>query len=339
MIKGSVYSKVLTILETLFKALLFLLPLRACPALAAPTLDHVNSFAYQLQNPDIGELAASPYDLLIIDYSRDGTQEKAFSASEISYLKAARKTVLAYLSIGEAEEYRYYFRNVWIRNAISAPCGKRRSRSAPEWLDNSNPDWCGNYKVRYWNEDWRSIIWGKRTGKNRSYLDRIIEAGFDGVYLDIVDAYEYWMEKPKSKRRADAAKDMAQFVIRLARYARNKRGQTGFIVVPQNGAGIVDELSDALKTRYLDSIQGIGAEDSFFYGDLDEDNEFNPQAEALEMLKSYLLVGKRVLAIDYLLDSSKAAQFRTLACEAGFIPQVSSRALDNLATHTLQGCL
>ncbi|MCX5769013.1 MAG: hypothetical protein NTZ09_01885 [Candidatus Hydrogenedentes bacterium] len=28
-----------------------------------------------------------------------------------------------------------------------------------------------------------------------AYLDRIITAGFDGVYLDIIDAFEYFEEK------------------------------------------------------------------------------------------------------------------------------------------------
>ena len=54
-----------------------------------------------------------------------------------------------------------------------------------------NPDWPGNYKVKYWNEEWQGLIY-----KNQdSYLNKIMAAGFDGVYLDIIDAFEYFEDK------------------------------------------------------------------------------------------------------------------------------------------------
>ena len=40
-------------------------------------------------------------------------------------------------------------------------------------------------KVRYWEEDWQRIVFA---GED-SYLNRIIDAGLDGVYLDIINAY------------------------------------------------------------------------------------------------------------------------------------------------------
>jgi cysteinyl-tRNA synthetase len=55
-------------------------------------------------------------------------------------------------------------------------------------MDAENPDWPGNYKVKYWETDWQNIIY-----KNSdSYLNKILTAGFDGVYLDIIDAFEYY---------------------------------------------------------------------------------------------------------------------------------------------------
>jgi len=52
----------------------------------------------------------------------------------------------------------------------------------------ANPNWEGNFKVQYWNPTWQSIIYGSET----SYLKKIINAGFDGVYLDIIDAFQYF---------------------------------------------------------------------------------------------------------------------------------------------------
>ena len=60
-------------------------------------------------------------------------------------------------------------------------------------MDELNPEWAGNYKVRYWDPEWKRIIYGE----DDSYLDRIMNAGFDGAYLDIIDAFEYFESKPE----------------------------------------------------------------------------------------------------------------------------------------------
>ena len=79
------------------------------------------------------------------------------------------------MSIGEAEDYRYYWKDSW-------------DSDTPSWIKNQNFSWRGNYKVEYWNAEWQDIIY--RGPDN--YLDKIMEAGFDGVYMDIIDAFEYF---------------------------------------------------------------------------------------------------------------------------------------------------
>lgn len=121
-------------------------------------------------------LQGTNYDLLIIDLFCCG---KELTASDIQSLKTKQnggsRLVLCYMSIGEAENYRWYWQSAW----HSYP---------PPWLEKENPDWPGNYKVRYWNEEWQSIL----MGFSDSYLDKILNAGFDGAYLDIIDAFEYF---------------------------------------------------------------------------------------------------------------------------------------------------
>lgn len=46
-----------------------------------------------------------------------------------------------------------------------------------------NPEWKGNYKVQYWNADWKSIIFGN----DNSYTKKLLNSHFDGAYLDIID--------------------------------------------------------------------------------------------------------------------------------------------------------
>jgi cysteinyl-tRNA synthetase len=86
-----------------------------------------------------------------------------------------KRIVICYMSIGEAEDYRYYWQDSWTKNR-------------PNWIAAENPDWPGNFKVKYWDEEWHGLIY-----KNQdSYLQKSTTAQFDGVYLDIIDAFEYF---------------------------------------------------------------------------------------------------------------------------------------------------
>jgi cysteinyl-tRNA synthetase, unknown class len=148
------------------------------------TLSEVKNFLY-LINPEkfdsksdfINAISATNYDLLIMDlFFNDGTE---FTATEINQLKnkanGGKRLVISYMSIGEAENYRYYWQTSWDSNK-------------PSWVDSENPDWAGNFKIKYWEQEWQNIIFGN----DNSYLHKIITANFDGVYLDIIDAFEYY---------------------------------------------------------------------------------------------------------------------------------------------------
>jgi len=304
----------------------------------AQNLDSVFSWGYQLQNPIPSEIAAAPFDLVVIDYSSDGTDVTAFTTEELTQMKSSGKKIIAYLSIGETEDYRFYFKEKWTKQKTGEPCNTKNTSNAPAWLSDANEDFCGNYKTRYWMKKWQNIIFGNTSGPKKSYLDRIIDAGFDGIYLDIIDAFEYqpFIDELGGERKA--AKLMAKFVIALSSYARNSRARSDFIVIPQNGAGILDLLPNKLRLQYLNAIDGIGAEDTFYFGELDEDNEFDPQSVTITNIAKFVTAGKKVFSIDYLLDNTKIADYQTRACENSFIPQVSNRELDSLDFHLLDGC-
>lgn len=290
----------------------------------------IRTWAYWLQDIDLNQLAASSYDLVVIDYSADGSQNEAFSSEQIAALKSSGKIVLSYLSIGEAEEARFYFRSSWLRNG-------RKTTNAPRWLSHSNPNFPDNFKVHFWDRKWQRVIFGNPSGNNQSYLDRILSAGFDGVYLDIIDAFEdrklSRVMLPNGKRRGirKNARDMAQFVLLLSKYAR--RIDSDFQIYPQNGSAIIDKVPASVRQKYLTAINGIGAEDSFYFGQDDQDNPLDPQNDTIKLMDTYVAAGKRVLAIDYLLDSAKIANFQMLACSHDFIPQVSNRDLNTLEHH------
>jgi cysteinyl-tRNA synthetase len=137
----------------------------------------INLSGYNTRAEFINAVAATNYDALVTDlFFNDGV---AFTAAEVEQLsKKANggiRMVICYMSIGEAENYRYYWQNSW-------------ATQKPAWLDAENPNWPGNYKVKYWTPEWQSIIYGN----SGSYAKKIVDAGFSGVYLDIIDAFEYY---------------------------------------------------------------------------------------------------------------------------------------------------
>ena len=140
----------------------------------------INSENYTAKQDFLNAISATNYDVVIIDYAFNEAQ---FTANEINSLKVknngGKRLIISYMSIGEAENYRGYWFWAWPSN--TAP---------PEWLGEENPNWAGNYKVKYWDKEWQSIIYGN----DSSYVKKILDAGFDGVYLDIIDAFEYYEE-------------------------------------------------------------------------------------------------------------------------------------------------
>ncbi len=89
----------------------------------------VKDFAYQLQNVNLKALARSKFDLAVIDYSADGSDAKRYGAKQIHAVQQGStpsKRVLAYMSIGEAENYRWYWRAKWDGNNDGRPDAGRR---------------------------------------------------------------------------------------------------------------------------------------------------------------------------------------------------------------------
>ncbi len=311
-------------------------------ALSSITLKSVDSWGYQLQNVVPRIVAKDGFDILVVDYSRDGTDVGALSVDEVAILRKRQgqpnRLILAYLSIGEAENYRYYWQNSWTEKSAvpvkpalvkgfagpsdgialgvpdrGAPLDKLTA-AAPRWLSEENPEWRGNYLVRYWDNDWQALIFGSPS----AYLDKVLAAGFDGVYLDKIDANDDWQST-----RPTAERDMVDFVKKLAAYARQRRPT--FLIVPQNAEELL-EYSD-----YVLAIDAIAKEDLLTGGAQRKDGVPNPETEILKSkrhLDKALRAGRRVMVVEYLdqLDAIVSARRRLLSYK--YIPLFARRALD-----------
>ena len=312
-------------------------------------LADTKSWGYQLQKLDAGAAARQAHDLLVIDEAFEGPERAQQRTELLRALKrkpgGGRRLVLAYLSIGEAEEYRDYWDRGWTAprlaaapahavdfsaiGAAQASPGPATTRSgdggparplraptlaAPTWLGDENPAWRGNFRVRYWDQGWQSLMFGHETAA----LERIIGAGFDGVYLDRADVYQGW-----AKERPEARAGTEALIQRIS--ARGRELSPGFIVIMQNA----EELLSSSRVR--GALDAVAKEDLLFGIDGDaKPNSERDVGASLQLLKRAQRQGLPVLVVEYLADANTIAGARQKLDANSFIPYFASRALDRL---------
>lgn len=269
-------------------------------------LQDAASWTYQLQSVSVAELQKSHHDIVVIDAFFGG------GAGDVKRLQTkphgGRRIVLAQLSVGEAAVFRYYW---------SVCC---RGGQKPDWLGAENTRWRGNYRVQYWNDEWKAIIY---TG-SRSYLKRIIDLGFDGVVLDRIDVHQA-MTAPGVNARAE----MITFVRELSAAAKKLR--PGFLVVVQNAEDLLADDS------YLSAIDAVAKED-LWYGTAGDGRRNDTRAieTSLQLLNRAHAAGRPILVVEYLQDPTAIDRSRTEILEHGFVPYLAPRPLNQQQVETLE---
>jgi cysteinyl-tRNA synthetase, unknown class len=287
------------------------------PRTAAGTglFEGVRTWGYQLQNVSMKAVAASPFDLFVIDYSKDGSDAKAFTPGDVARMKVkpdgSRRQVIAYMSIGEAESYRYYWNPEW-------------SEKKPSWLLDENPDWKENFSVCYWDPAWQNQFCGNPS----AYLDKIIAAGFDGVYLDKCDVFEDLQDRNKkvAKSRPDLEGDMINFVARLSQYAKARKPT--FAVIMQNAEILLEQ--EPLR----EAIDGV-AKEALLYG-LPGPELPNPKDEVTFSHRALDLAvdaGRTVFVVEYLDDPQKVIDATVTLDGWGYLSTIAPKARDLAAAN------
>lgn len=146
---------------------------------AANFLYVIDSDPFGTRAAFVSAVQATNYDVLIMDPFHNGT---AFTASQVNAIRAkangGSRLVIAYVNIGAAENWRYYWDENW-------------ETGDPSWIDDEYDGYPDEHWVHYWDSAWRDIIFGN----DSSYLKRVLDAGFDGVYLDNILAFEFFEGK------------------------------------------------------------------------------------------------------------------------------------------------
>jgi cysteinyl-tRNA synthetase len=307
-------------------------------------------WAYQLQ--DISEpgavdaLVASHYDMLVLEPTRTdwSSDDKLFDTrGMVARLKASpasdgvhRKLVIAYIDIGEAEDWRWYW--TWSKDW---DCTGDPPADWPDYILACDPDgWSGNYPVAYWDPLWKDVIiygenqTGAPYGDYTSAIDEAIKDGFDGIYLDWVEGYEDEAVVAAAQAAGkDSAVEMIAFIQEMKDYAAAR--DPDFIIIQQNAAALSEGHPELLGL-----IDGIAQEAMWYDGDATDDWDdpdgydwVQPASLTnyyIDYLEPYLAAGLPVFNCEYALNYADTAYANSYG--EGYVPYVSRRSLSQLTT-------
>ncbi|MGH1461837.1 MAG: MJ1477/TM1410 family putative glycoside hydrolase [Neptuniibacter sp.] len=255
------------------------------------------AYLYQLQNTDFTYLNSLEFTVAVVDIDDAG-----LTSGQLTGLKDDGKTVYSYLSIGEAEDYRSYWTDEW-------------NADRPEFILEENPNWQGNYKVAFWNSEWQQII--------HTQAAQIVASGYQGMYLDIVDAYtdDGVIDAYNGQ---SIRQEMEEFVISLSEYVKSLN--PNFKVIIQNAVELIaldDEASQA-NTTFLNAIDGLGVEDLFY----DDNSTADWTIWDLQYISLAQEKSKFILATSYPTISSRQEDFLEQSILESLIPFIGTRSLD-----------
>ncbi len=298
-------------------------------------LQQAQTWMYQLQDLDtdqaIQALAKSDYPLLVVEPGHNHKDDPANSHKLVQMLRTkpdrSRRIVLAYINIGQAENWRTYWQSDW-----TAPTPRKHGK--PGFLLTIDPDgWEGCYPVAYWDQRWKNI-WISPDG----IVSTLAQIGFDGVYLDWVAAYnDQYIRKYAQKEEIDPAREMLRFIEEIGQ--AGKKITPDFLVAVQNAPFLIDHDPE----RYIQAIDALFVEDTWFYGSANaswhnaragdlpnrENDRWSTKGRLLQYEK-YLQWGVPVFSVDYCRNKENAEKVYKKARKAGLRPLVTRVSLSRI---------
>lgn len=276
---------------------------------AAARLRAVKKWAYLLYPDDpakaVSELAAGPWEMVVIeDFSTLRDTARTDTAALVRKLQAKGKLVLGYLDVGDVESDRTYWEKGW-------------KTGSPGFVGPVDPDTGeGLYLARFWEPGWADLT--------RRHVEGLVAAGFDGVWVDRVDAGSYAQDESLAP---DGRRKMADLVVGLAAAARTRK--PGFLVVPIGEPDMV-EYGD-----FVTAVDGVGV-DGLFYVD-GEEQEASFTSDATAALQGWKKANRPVFSVDYTDDGQQAAEAYFKAGKQGFVEYVAPPELAEVTKYPPPG--
>jgi cysteinyl-tRNA synthetase len=146
------------------------------------TLEQAQNYLYLISTESYSDKASflsairqTNFDVVIIDaFFGDELLTSADVTSLKTKLNGGKRLVISYMNIGSAEKYRYYWKKNW-------------GLHHPLWLKKKYDGYKDEIWVKFWKDEWQEIIYGNAD----SYTQKLLNAGFDGAYLDNIEGFYF----------------------------------------------------------------------------------------------------------------------------------------------------
>lgn len=240
---------------------------------------------------------ARTFDLLVLEPDH---------ARPIAPLRGPHSILLGYISLGEVEKSRGYFPTLLARGALTQ----------------ANPNWPDARMADLRHPLWRDILLN-------TAIPAILERGYDGIFIDTTDNAE-------AMESADpiGSKDMVNAAADLILAIRNHFPtipimlNRGYAVLPRVAGALTYLLAEAMASRWNFTRQA--------YERLSDD-DWAWQAIRVRNAQS-ANPALKVMTLDYWdpKDVAAVAGLYAREREAGFLPYVSTLALDRLLSEPRQ---
>ncbi len=232
------------------------------------------------------------YNVVVLDASYD---------THVAELKSQGKTVLGYLSLGEAEDYRSFYKKL----------------KEQKLLLEANPEWKGHFII-----DIRKPEWGTMVAEE--LIPEILAKGFDGIMFDTIDSPLHLAIQKKDKYPGmnDAAVKLL-CDIRKAHPNIKLMLNRGFDVLTQAAPCIDMVLAESTRT----DLQLSGAKKPKLLSDEDYGWYVGKLKEAKAAAPAL-----KVYSLDYwpIKDKEGVARIYAEQRANGFIPYVSTIDLQHV---------
>jgi len=116
------------------------------------------------------------YDMVVVEVFHGRRPLSRRAVETLKYKKiGTKRLVLAYMDVGSAAAYHYYWQPGW-------------REGSPAWISAPQRDDPDRYRVEFWQPDWQQVIFGD----TNSFTYGLIAQGFDGVVIDGLDTVQYF---------------------------------------------------------------------------------------------------------------------------------------------------
>lgn len=210
---------------------------------------------------------------------------------------SGHKWLLAYMAVGEAQKSEWYWQNGW-------------GVGNPSWIVGNNPYFSNNVYADLGSPTWRDLQF--------QTIDRIIDQGFDGAFLDVPDIY--WMPNyPGGPSRENMAKAV-NLVCGLAQHARAR--VPSFKLVPNNAINLTADFPGYANCMDGELVEGLWyiniggpARDEFY------------RNQKIGELRSVAAAGKPIFSLDYAPDFH-VDYVAVEARKQGYLPYIAPAGAD-----------